>query len=170
LPETTVSRNGENTATKTVVDSYSVNATTKPYRAFNTVTETTLNEGGASLVLRKERAFDNYGNLTYIRDFGRKDLTGDETWTGIGYMPNTANYVVSLPRIKWIQSGGFDSTTSVLEKQTTYYYDGSTVNKTPPATGNMTLQLDYFNNTTGTRRFTHTYDANGNRLSTVDGA
>ncbi|WP_310221880.1 RHS repeat-associated core domain-containing protein, partial [Neorhizobium sp. 2083] len=172
LPEKTVSRNGANTASKTVTETYAVNAATKPYTALNTATETTLNEGGSSLVLRKERDFDAYGNITQIRDFGRKDLTGDETWTLASYAPNTTAYIVSLPRQRNIRSGGFSTSTDVFEQHQALTYDGSTDNAAPPTKGNLTIlgsyksvepisasNLEYF-----------TYDAYGNKLSHVDGA
>ncbi|EUB98383.1 RHS repeat-associated core domain containing protein-containing protein [Rhizobium sp. CF080] len=172
LPEKTASRNGANTASKTVVETYAVNAATKPYRVLNTASETTLNETGTPLVLRKERIFDAYGNITQIRDFGRKDLTGDETWTGIVYPYNTGAYIVSLPRVRWIQSGGFDAATAVYEQYEALYYDGSADNAAPPTKGNLTILRSYkaVEPTSVSHNEVFTYDAYGNRVSHVDGA
>lgn len=170
LPEKTVFRNGANTASKTVAESYSVNATTKPYRALNTATETTLVEG-STLVLRKERSFDAYGNVIHIRDFGRKDLTGDETWTAIAYTSNPTAYIVSLPRIKWIRSGGFDAATAITEQQENLYYDGATATTTAPTKGNLTSKRYYKSLLPAETSYVEsfTYDAYGNKLSHVDG-
>ncbi|EUB98387.1 RHS repeat-associated core domain containing protein-containing protein [Rhizobium sp. CF080] len=172
LPEKTVLRNGANTASKTVAETYSVNATTKPYKALNTATETTLNETGTPLVLRKERAFDAYGNISQIRDFGRKDLTGDETWTLASYAPNTTAYIVSLPRQRNVRSGGFSTTTDVYEQHQALYYDGSTDNAAPPTKGNLTILRSYgsVEPTSASYLEYFTYDSYGNKLSHVDGA
>ncbi|WP_310221832.1 toxin TcdB middle/N-terminal domain-containing protein [Neorhizobium sp. 2083] len=173
LPEKTVIRNGANTASKTVTETYAVNAAAKPYTALNTATETTLNEGGSSLVLRKERSFDAYGNITQIKDYGRKDLSGDETWTGIAYPYNTSTYIVSSARVRWIQSGGFDPATSVYEQYEALYYDGSTDNAAPPTRGNLTKRRSFKTTIPTTTYYEElfTYDpANGNKLSHVDGA
>ncbi|MGK6317817.1 RHS repeat domain-containing protein, partial [Neorhizobium sp. DT-125] len=171
LPAQTVTRNAAGTASRTVTETYSVNATTKPYRALNTVTETTLNET-SSLVLRKERSFDAYGNITQIRDFGRTDLTGDETWTVTSYAPNTTAYIVSLPRASNVRSGGFSTSTDVYEQHRVFFYDGATSDATPPVNGNVTMLRRYksVEPTSSYYAETFTYDAYGNRLSHVDGA
>ena len=173
LPEKTVLRNGANTASKTVTETYAVNAATKPYTSLNTATETTLNETGTPLVLRKERAFDAYGNITQIKDYGRKDLTGDETWTLASYAPNTTAYIVSLPRQRNVRSGGFSTSTDVFEQHQALYYDGSTDNAAPPTRGNLTILRSYnaVEPTSASYLEYFTYDpANGNKLSHVDGA
>ncbi|WP_280952747.1 RHS repeat domain-containing protein, partial [Neorhizobium tomejilense] len=171
LPEKTVMRNGANTASRTVAETYVVNAATKPYKALNTATETTLTEAGTSLILRKERIFDGYGNISEIRDFGRKELAGDETWTLASYTPNTAAYIVSLPRARNIRSGGFSASTDVFEQHQTLYYDGSTDITAPPTKGNLTLLGSFksFEPTSASYNEYFTYDAYGNRLSHVDG-
>ncbi|WP_440408447.1 toxin TcdB middle/N-terminal domain-containing protein [Neorhizobium petrolearium] len=170
LPEQTVSRNAAGTASKTVVETYSVRTASKPYRVFNAATETTLAESTNPLVLRKERSFDNYGNITQIRDFGRKDLAGDETWSAIGYSPNTTAYIVSSPRTRWVRSGGFDTATAVYESYEKLYYDGATLETTPPTAGNVTMRR-FSKSITPSVHYaeTFTYDAYGNRLSHVDG-
>jgi RHS repeat-associated protein len=177
LPEKTISRNAANTASKTVAESYSVNSTTKPYRALNTATETTLTEGSSSLVLRKERSFDAYGNVMQIRDFGRKDKPGDETWTLASFAPNTTAYIVSLPRITNVRSlgadGAFSTDTDVYQQHQVFYYDGATDNAAPPTKGNVTIRRSYksVEPTASYSTETFTYDpANGNKLSHVDGA
>ncbi|WP_440411887.1 toxin TcdB middle/N-terminal domain-containing protein [Neorhizobium petrolearium] len=164
-------RDGAGVARKIVTETYAIENAVTPYRALNTATETTLAESSNPLVLRKERSFDGYGNVTYVRDFGRKDLEGDETWHAAAYTPNTADYIVSLPRVRWVKSGGFDTATAVMEQQINYYYDGSTVNATPPTAGNLTIQKSYKAVTPTAIGYndTFTYDEYGNRLSHVDG-
>ncbi|MCJ9754862.1 hypothetical protein MOV61_29450, partial [Neorhizobium sp. BETTINA12A] len=158
-------------ASKTVAETYTVNAATKPYKALNTASETTLTEAGTSLTLRKERIFDAYGNLSEIRDFGRKDLAGDETWTLASYTPNTAAYIVSLPMARNIRSGGFSTSTDVFEQHQTLYYDGSTDITAPPTKGNLTMLGSFksFEPTQTSYNELFTYDTYGNKLSHVDG-
>jgi RHS repeat-associated protein len=171
LPEKTVMRNGPNTASKTVAETYVVNAATKPYKALNTATETTLTEAGTSLILRKERIFDAYGNISEIRDFGRKELAGDETWTLASYAPNTAAYIVSLPMARNIRSGGFDPATAINEQQEAFHYDGAADAATPPTKGNLTTRRSFKATTPAATSSDElfTYDTYGNKLSQEDG-
>jgi RHS repeat-associated protein len=170
MPDTTVLSKGDGTASKTVAETYSVNVSTKPYRALNTATETTLNEGGASVTLRKEREFDGYGNITNLRDFGRKDSSGNEVWTQRYYAPNVAKYIVSLPSDIRVFAG-FSGDFSTMVQRQLFYYDGATNAATQPVTGNLTMrQTDkVFVPAEMASTETFTYDVFGNKTSHVDG-
>ncbi|WP_139311770.1 toxin TcdB middle/N-terminal domain-containing protein, partial [Xaviernesmea oryzae] len=174
LPETIVSRNGDNTASKTVVETYQVNATQKPYTRLNVATDTTYSDVGGTVTLRKARMFNSFGNLINLLDYGRTDVTGDETWTGMSYTPNTSAYIVSLPdgmSVRRPLNNQFDASAAVFEKLELYYYDGATNNATPPQKGNLTAK----------RRFrapdpapvsydeTFAYDSYGNKIAAIDG-
>ncbi|AHK47401.1 YD repeat containing protein (plasmid) [Ensifer adhaerens OV14] len=168
LPERTLSRNGENTASKEVVESYQVNATTKPYWVRNVATDTTLNEGAVAK-LRLERSFDAWGNITEVRDLGRTDATGDERTTMFGFTPNKSAYIVSLPHTKIVRAG------TVALTWENYYYDNLTATSQAPTKGNLTRQsrVAKAGDVDGiwTRRdSTYGYDAVGNRVWQVDGA
>ncbi|MES4993823.1 toxin TcdB middle/N-terminal domain-containing protein [Agrobacterium radiobacter] len=166
-------RGGAGDVRKTVAHTYEIENTTLPYRALNTRTDTTLTEGVSSLTLRQDRSFDAYGNITDIRDYGRTDVSGDETWTGIVYPYNTTAYIVSLPRLKWVRSGGFDATTAVLEHQEAFFYDWAASDLTPPAKGNLTMKQSYKTAVPSSNYYSYelyTYDVYGNRLSHFDGA
>ncbi|RYG99568.1 MAG: hypothetical protein EON58_03475 [Alphaproteobacteria bacterium] len=167
LPETTISRNGSDTQSRTVAESYSVRAAAKPYRALNTATVTTLADGAKSVVLRKERVFDAYGNVTQLRDFGREDTSGDESWTVSGYALDIGKYMVSLPRSVSVRSGGFESGTAVVEKYEVYYYDGATSTTTELGAGNLTMRRSYKATTPSSYSYTDvfTYDGFGNKTS-----
>ncbi|WVT77631.1 RHS repeat-associated core domain-containing protein (plasmid) [Sinorhizobium chiapasense] len=171
LPERTLSRNGENTASKTVVESYEVNATSRPYWVKNVATDTTLNET-ATVTLRTERVIDGFGNVTELKDFGRTDVSGDEVWTVNNYAPNTAAYIVSLPRWKAVMSG-FDYNKQV--KSEDFEYDGSNNAQIPPTKGNLTRHWLYTkrgdaDGIWGSIARTYGYDSRGNRIWAVDGA
>ncbi|MGN8172520.1 RHS repeat domain-containing protein, partial [Agrobacterium sp. 22117] len=167
-------RDGAGVARKTVVSTYAIENTTAPYTALNTATETTLSEGGSSIVLRRENEFDAYGNVTQARDFGRKDITGDETWLVTSYVPNTADYIVSLPSVSSARSltnGVFSTDSDVFEEQTAFYYDGATSETTAPTKGNLTMRRFYKQvEPVSSYVESFTYDTNGNKLSHVDGA
>ncbi len=171
LPERTLSRNGENTASKDVVETYQVNATTRPYWVKNVATDTTLNET-ASIKLRTERAIDAYGNVTDVKDFGRTDVNGDEVWTAQRYAPNTSAYIVSLPRWKAVIKG-HSGTDYVLSE--VLHYDGAGDAAAPPAKGNLTGHLLYSkrgdaDNVWKSVSRNYRYDSRGNRIAAVDGA
>ncbi|KQW41103.1 hypothetical protein ASD02_36205 [Ensifer sp. Root1252] len=166
-----MSRNGENTASKEVVESYEVNATTKPYWVRNVATDTTLNEG-STVRLRKERAFDGFGNVTDLKDFGRTDVNGDEVWTVNHFSQNTSAYIVSLPRWKAVINGL--SGNSYLRSEG-LYYDGATDAMTPPTKGNLTRQIAESKRGDNDGVWanvvrTFGYDTWGNRVWAVDGA
>ncbi|MBD9624014.1 hypothetical protein IB279_13785 [Ensifer sp. ENS06] len=170
-PSRTILRGSAGVVSKSVVEAYSVQSATKPYRAFHTATETTLTESGGSIILRQERSFDTYGNITQVRDFGRKDLTGDETWTVTSYSPNTAAYIVSAPRARNVRSGGFTADVDVYEQHEVYFYDGAASDATAPTKGNLTVQRSYASvePTSSYRAEAFTYDSYGNRLTRTDG-
>ncbi|MBK5571889.1 toxin TcdB middle/N-terminal domain-containing protein, partial [Ensifer sp. SSB1] len=171
LPERTLSRNGENTASKEVVESYQVNAASKPYWVKNVATDTTLNET-VTLKLRTERAFDAYGNVTDIKDFGRTDVSGDEVWTLQRYAPNTTAYIVSLPHTKAVVRG--HSGTDYLKSEA-FHYDGAADAATSPTKGNLTRHVFHskrgdVDNVWKSVTRSYGYDSRGNRVAAVDGA
>ncbi|MBV7518870.1 RHS repeat-associated core domain-containing protein [Ensifer sp. ENS12] len=171
LAERTVSRNGENTASKTVAESYEVNAASKPYWVKNVATDTTVNET-ATITLRTERVIDGFGNVTELKDHGRIDVGGDEVWTVHNYAPNTSAYIVSLPRWKAVMSG-FDFNRQVRSED--FEYDGSNNAMVPPTKGNLTRHWLYTkrgdaDGIWGSIARTYGYDSRGNRIWAVDGA
>ncbi|MGO7335779.1 RHS repeat-associated core domain-containing protein [Rhizobium leguminosarum] len=177
LPETTVLRNGANTASKRVAEEYTINTSSKPYVARNKATVTQVTEGGTTAFLRTDRSFDTYGNVTEIKDRGRTvdaagtenvNTTGDEKTTTFTFAPNTSAYIVSLPTSKTVRLG-LDAASPVGSKEE-YLYDDATAIATPPVKGNLTQKLAYMS-LGGTPRVsatTYGYDAYGNRISETD--
>ena len=166
LAEKVVTRNAANTASKTVNESYSVHTASKPYRVFNIATETILLEG-YSAILRTERDFDDFGNITKIRDFGRTDASGDETEKTFLYAPNTTRYVVSLPWEDAISKG--HGTAAIRQYVRQFRYDGASSPSTPAVKGNLTATLS-FKTLSSADTEIFTYDTYGNRISAVNGA
>ncbi|MFS8146340.1 RHS repeat-associated core domain-containing protein [Rhizobium sp. BR 249] len=176
LPEKTVFRNGTNTEYKEVLEGYSVNASSKPYVARNTITVTTLKQGSAA-ILRTERSFDAYGNVTAITDRGRTsdihgvedaNTIGDERKTTFTYAPSTSAYIVSLPTSKTVRFG-LDASSPVGSYEE-YLYDGATAIATPPVKGNLTQKVAYMSvgSTLRSSPTSYGYDTYGNRISEVD--
>ncbi|MBY3136109.1 RHS repeat-associated core domain-containing protein [Rhizobium laguerreae] len=161
-------KDGAGVVRRTVAETYSIENAILPYRALNTASETTLNEGGAAVALRTERRFDAYGNVTESKDHGRTDATGDEKTTTLTYAPNTSAYVVSLPSSKTVRFG-LDAASPIGSKEE-YLYDDATAIATPPVKGNVTQKLAYMS-VGGTQRVsptTYGYDAYGNRIAETD--
>jgi len=125
-------KDGAGATRRLVAETYVVNAATKPFTALNTRTDTTLTEN-ISLTTAVERQFDTYGNITLLNELGRIDVVGDERLTEIAFVPNTAAYIVALPRIKTVRltSGG------TIRAQEIVSYDGQ-ADTAPPLKGSPT--------------------------------
>ncbi|MER8409669.1 hypothetical protein NKH16_34515, partial [Mesorhizobium sp. M1307] len=156
------------TVHKQVAETYAVNNATKPYTVQNTATDTTLTENIAR-TLRVERAFDAYNNVTSIKDYGRTDVSGDETWTVASFAPNTSAYIVSLPSSQTVRAG-LDTSFPYIGYDETYYDGGA--NSTPPAKGNVTRKRgfsDYYSAPQKEVNQYFAYDSFGNKLSATNG-
>ncbi len=169
LPSLTVFKDGAGVERRRIAQTYSVNTTSRPYWVQNTRTDTTHTENYA-LSTRVQRYFDAYNNITLFREEGRTDRTGDERRTYFGFVPNTTDYIVSLPRYKTI----FDASTAPHTRKTLeyYYYDGQT-NAVAPLKGDMTNRFTYkvhpsIDSNSWAYEY-YTYDSYGNRISARDG-
>ncbi|WP_292637873.1 RHS repeat-associated core domain-containing protein, partial [Mesorhizobium sp.] len=168
LPSLTVWKDGAGVVHKQVAETYAVNAATKPYTVQNTATDTTLTENVARS-LRVERGFDAYNNVTSIKDYGRTDVGGDETWTERFFSPNTSAYIVSAPIAERTHTGlgASDPYISYLH----HYYDGNTTSVwAVPSKGNLTWVQTFSDVSVGkTVNQYFAYDAYGNRISASNG-
>jgi RHS repeat-associated protein len=168
LIETRSEKDGAGIVRRLTSETYSVNATTKPYFALNTRTDTTLTEN-VSATLRVDRTFDAYKNITQLIDYGRIDRSGDETTTVAGFAPNTTRYIVSLPYVDAVYDGAGQSNPVIRYSRN--FYDGNASLSSPPVTGDLTsVQAfsDLASQQSQIRSFT--YDSYGNQLTAVDGA
>lgn len=170
LPSLTVWKDGTGTVRKQVAETYAVNVAAKPYTVQNTATDTTLTEDIARS-LKVERAFDAYNNVTSIKDYGRTDVSGDETWTVASFAPNTTAYIVSLPSSQTVRAGMDTSFPYIGYDET--YYDGNTgANATPPAKGNLTRKRSFSNYYGSPQKEVNqyfAYDNFGNKVSATNG-
>ncbi|MER9934333.1 RHS repeat-associated core domain-containing protein [Mesorhizobium sp. M0088] len=133
----------------------------------NTATDTTLTEN-ISRALRVERVFDAYNNVTSLKDYGRTDIGGDETFTERFFSPNTSAYIVSANIAERTHAGltGTDPYVSYLHN----YYDGSTDVWAVPTRGNLTRVLNFSDAAlTKTVSQYFAYDTYGNKVSATNG-
>ncbi|MDP2939998.1 MAG: LamG-like jellyroll fold domain-containing protein [Candidatus Omnitrophota bacterium] len=107
--------------------------------------------------------YDNYGNPTFIREFGDVNATGDERLSYTEYVYNTANWLVSLPKTTYIRE--WDG--SPLLKQTWFYYDNQSLDQ-PPVKGNLTKQEDWLAGVVVNPRTRFTYDEYGNLITAIN--
>ncbi len=164
-----VEKDGAGVARRSTTETYVVNATTKPYWARNTVTDTAFSENIA-LGWKVERVFDTYNNVVEIKDYGRPAVAGDELWTRRFFAPNTSAYIVSLPRAELVHSG-LDTSAPYVSYGHSFYDGNHTDNATPPTKGNLTWAHAYTNTTTHASVNEYfSYDSYGNRTAAVDGA
>ncbi|GLQ76620.1 hypothetical protein GCM10007881_01350 [Mesorhizobium huakuii] len=170
LPSLTVWKDGAGTVHKQVAETYAVNMATKPYTVQNTATDTTFIEN-VTYTLRVERGFDAYNNIVSLKDYGRTDASGDETWNQKWFAPNTSAYIVSLPRIETAQAG-FDWSFPFINYKSLFYDNQHANNDTPPTKGNLTWAIDYADVYATPQKFSYqllAYDTYGNRISATNG-
>ncbi|ESX54920.1 hypothetical protein X758_20465 [Mesorhizobium sp. LSHC416B00] len=168
LPSLTVWKDGAGTVHKQVAETYVVNTAAKPYTVQNAATDTTLTEN-ISRTLRVERGFDAYNNVISVKDYGRTDVSGDETWTGRFFSPNTSSYIVSALIAERTQAG-FDTNLPYISYRHNYY-DGNTTDVwAVPVKGNLTWVQTFSDVTTGkTVNQYFSYDAYGNKIAAANG-
>ncbi|MER9554386.1 toxin TcdB middle/N-terminal domain-containing protein [Mesorhizobium sp. M0323] len=170
LSSLTVWKDGAGTVHKQVAETYAVNAATKPYTVQNTATDTTLTEN-LSRTLKVERTFDAYNNIAEIKDYGRTDVSGDETWTVASFAPNTSAYIVSLPSSQTVRAG-LDTSFPYIGYDETYYDGNTGANAAPPAKGNVTRKRsfsDYYGSPQKEVNQYFAYDTYGNKISATNG-
>ena len=144
------------------------NPATLPYRAQNTVSERISYDGGVTKTSRIERTFDIYNNRTLVVEKGDIATTADDRQISRTFLPNTTNYIVSLPAKERRLNG-----TGTLLAETFFYYDGATTwNQTVGTKGELTKQEAWLDqppsggsNLVAT---TFEYDTYGNRTAIVD--
>ncbi|MER9934316.1 RHS repeat-associated core domain-containing protein [Mesorhizobium sp. M0088] len=167
LPSLTVWKDGAGVVHKQVAETYVVNTATKPYTVQNTATDTTLTEN-ISRALRVERVFDAYNNITSIKDYGRTDVSGDETFAERFFSPNTSTYIVSA-NIAERTHAGLNGSDPYISYQHNYY-DGSTDVWGVPTKGNLTRVLNFSDAAlTKTVSQYFAYDTYGNKVSAING-
>ncbi|MGX5830928.1 RHS repeat-associated core domain-containing protein [Mesorhizobium sp. 43Arga] len=168
LPSLTVWKDGAGTVHKQVAETYAVNTASKPYTVQNWATDTTFIEN-VTYTLRVERGFDAYNNVVSLKDYGRTDASGDETWTERFFSPNTSAYIVSS-LIAERTHAGLTSTDPYVGYRHNYY-DGNTDVWAVPTRGNLTWVLTFSDVTSTPQKSVSqyfTYDSYGNKITAAN--
>lgn len=169
LVDRVVVRDGGGAVRRNTVDLWSVRNAVKPYRADNVSTQTVLTDTGSgtdSVSLYGARAYDAFGNVIDAKDYGRTDKNGDELWVTTQYNPNLSAFLINLP-FTTAARASMDAADPIIQWRD-FYYDGAAVGVLPTK-GLLTFQLEYHSlSPVKYGSLTHTYDANGNRLSSTD--
>ncbi len=112
-------------------------------------------------------AYDNYGNVETTYEYGDYDVAGDERTTVRTVIPNTTDYIVSLPASEEVFEGiGVDPLN--LKKQVRFYYDNNTSHITAPVKGDVTKLEKWNDQTGGYVAASMTYDTYGNVTTKTD--
>ncbi|TCQ16657.1 RHS repeat-associated protein [Rhizobium sp. PP-CC-3G-465] len=166
LPSRTEYLDSDGGIGRVVSDTYALNASSVPYTALNTGTETEFRALGVAKAVRTTRSFDSYGNKIEEREEGRIDVPGDEKVSNWNYVYNKGAYIVSRPW--WLRVSQVNAPTGEHLKAVNYIYDNQEQG-TAPTKGLLTGQQDY----TGQgvyQQSTFAYDAYGNLTVSANGA
>jgi RHS repeat-associated protein len=123
-------------------------------------------------------AYDAFGNVTQLINYGDYDVSGDETTEALSFNYNTSAYLVAHPATESIYAG--TTTGGALLSQTLNYYDCDPVtqqncnNSAAPTKGAVNrvdslLNMQSYSNPTASYVTTKTlYDSHGNPTDTYD--
>ena len=147
---------------KTSLDTWQIkdlgNGVSFPYRTLN---QMFLYDGTSSAIeIDTGLTYDSYGNVTSILNYGRTDVSGDETFTYFDYTYNTSKWILSLPKDTYITDGK-----GKLASKKWLYYDNLPNGQV--SAGNLTEEEFWLDGGTNPQQ-RYAYDAYGNRIETVD--
>ncbi len=113
-------------------------------------------------VTEVQYAYDDYGNIKTIKDFGDNETQNDDRYTYIDYVYNTTNWIVNTPKNYTIYN--YDNITKV--KETLYGYDGLAYGQSP-VKGSLTSKEEWLNG--GQNQITnYSYNSFGNIVNETD--
>ena len=135
--ERLVSKAGSGAVLREDVESYEdIRLSQPPFFSRNTASDQVMWAGGQSRTSRTERVFDLYGNVTTLHERGSVGVAQDDRSTVQAFAPNTSLYIVDKPREELRYGSGGTSSTPL--SRSLVFYDGATVNATPPVRGDPT--------------------------------
>ncbi len=137
-----------------------------PFFSRNTASERVMWAGGQSRTARTERVFDVYGNVTALQERGLVGVAQDDRSTVKAFAPNSTAYIVDRPREELRYGSGGTSSTPLA--RSLVFYDGATVNATPPVRGDPTKMRRWLGPADNWVERTAEYDSYGNRTAEID--
>ena len=171
---------GAGTLLTRALQEYVVNDTTAPYTALNNASESQIIVGAVTRRTRVTRDFDAYANVILETVHGDADVTGDEITAATDYVPNTADYIVSLPARLRSFDGIGTAGTLLTESRIIYdMYDpavpfpppaptGNTSWNQPPTRGDANETQDWLDTESRFISAQAGYDTYGNVTVTID--
>lgn len=137
-----------------------------PFTCLTSGSERMLISNGSAKTVRKDFAYDLYGNTVQLVDHGVVDAAGDETFTTTSFSANAADYLVSCP--VWTQVLQGASASGSLLTSNVISYDGSPAGQ-PPSRCEKTQQDHWVAGGSWITTGRWSYDDAGNRLTETDG-
>ncbi|TCK19627.1 RHS repeat-associated protein [Ancylobacter aquaticus] len=165
--ERLVSKAGSGAVLREDVESYEdIRLSQPPFFSRNTASDQAMWAGGQSRTARTERVFDLYGNVTTLHERGSVGVAQDDRSTVQAFAPNTSLYIVDKPREELRYGSGGPSSTPLA--RSLVFYDGATVNATPPVRGDPTRLRRWLGPADNWVERTAAFDSYGNRTAEVD--
>lgn len=165
--ERLVHKDGNGNVLREDVESYEdIRLNQPPFYSRNTASDRVMWVAGQSRTARTERVFDLYGNVTTLNERGLVGVAQDDRSTVKAFAPNTAAYIVDRPREELRYGSGGTSSTPLARSLT--FYDGATVNTTPPVRGDPTRLRRWLGPADDGVERAAEYDSYGNRTAEID--
>ena len=134
---------------------------------YNEKTERLIYEGsGTPEIIRTTFAYDDFGNVTEERAYGALSIAGDEAFTFIEYINDTALWMLGFPKRRYITDAGGQTFAETLS-----YYDGPDYTGLAlgqVARGDLTRQEGWVEGTRYINLVRSAYDDYGNILGILD--
>lgn len=162
-----VSKAGSGAVLREDVESYEdIRLSQPPFYSRNTASDRVMWAGGQSRTARTERVFDLYGNVTTLHERGSVGVAQDDRSTVQAFTPNASLYIVDKPREELRYGSGGTSSTPLA--RSLVFYDGATVNATPPVRGDPTRLRRWLGPADNWVERTAAFDSFGNRTAEID--
>lgn len=116
-------------------------------------------------------AYDGYGNVSSVIDYGEATDSSDNTVTSYDYVENTTKWIVGVPKQVMTHAGTTPGVTTTSLERTSYRYDGKTWANTDSATNtNVTQVWSYYDTSSNDEIVTQSsYDSHGRVTTFYDG-
>lgn len=165
-------KDGANNVLQKRVETYTVQANTRPFTSLNTRTDATTYYGSVARTKRVERRFNAFGLVDRTTQQGDLSKTGDE-WVHTRWpYPNKTDYIVDRWAVEAINSGTAYDYTNGRQWRQWHYYDGANSNvQALPVRGLITQTSEWTGGAAEDKvaQVVNTYDtSNGNLLSESD--
>lgn len=164
-------KDGSETVLQKVVETYAVNASSKPYTSLNTQTDVTTYYNGVARTKRETRRFNAFGLVDRKVEHGDVAKTGDERVHSRWPYPNKSRYIVNRWAVEAINAGTAYHYTNNRYWRQWHYYDGKNTSVTDvPEKGLKTQTSEWTGGSAEDKvaQVVTTYDGFGNVATEAD--